>query len=251
VLWLNLGDSYNGSGGAGGDYGPGGLKEGQPRYPGRRVNGLKRKDLIGVPWRVAFALQEDGWYLRSEIIWHKPNPMPESVTDRPTRAHETIFLLTKRPVYYYDADAIAEPFTGNTRGKAAIFIPRRKGDGVPPGRGPQKRGGRTRSYDGPTRNRRDVWTVASSKFTGAHFATFPERLVEPMILAGSREGDIVLDPFSGAATTGVVALRHRRRYIGVELNDEYNAIGRDRLRSVQPRLFALDDWEIYEKNSEL
>lgn len=184
TVWLNLGDSYNGSGGAGGDYYEGGLKEGQPRYPGRRVDGLKPKDLIGIPWRVAFALQADGWYLRSDIIWAKPNPMPESVTDRPTKAHEYIFLLSKSPRYYYDAEAIKEPLARPEellRKTPAVFGGRNKHKGY----GTRKHSGNeyVGTYTG--RNRRSVWTIATQPFPEAHFATFPEKLVEPCILAGT------------------------------------------------------------------
>src|SRR5690606_34643417 len=184
TVWLNLGDSYNGSGGAGGDYNEGGLKEGQPRYPGRRVKGLKPKDLIGIPWRVAFALQADGWYLRSDIIWHKPNPMPESVTDRPTRAHEYIFLLTKSPRYYYDAEAIKEPLAKPEellRKTPTVFGGRNKHEGY----GTRRHSGNeyVGTYTG--RNKRSVWTIAPQPFPEGHFAVFPEKLVEPCILAGT------------------------------------------------------------------
>ncbi|KKK81410.1 hypothetical protein LCGC14_2813720, partial [marine sediment metagenome] len=204
TFWLNLGDSYAGSGGAGGDYNEGGLKAGQPRYPGTgktmrpsyrrdkepvprqqgRVAGLKPKDLMGVPWRVALALQADGWYLRSDIIWHKPNPMPESVTDRPTKAHEYVFLLTKSKTYYYDADAIREEQTtpldtkahqtfGAAGGKAEIAYGKKvSGEKWKPS-----------GY----RNKRTVWTIATAPYKGAHFATYPPALVEPCIKAGTSE----------------------------------------------------------------
>lgn len=185
TLWLNLGDSYNGSGGAGGDYGPGGLKEGQPRYPGRRVPSLKPKDLIGIPWRVALALQADGWYLRSDIIWHKPNPMPESVTDRPTRAHEYIFLLTKSERYFYDADAIREPHSAASMER----VQRRRSsqhkwaDTRP---GAQRiANDLSQALHVAGRNKRSVWTVNTSRFPGAHFATFPATLPELCIQAGT------------------------------------------------------------------
>ena len=160
VCFLNLGDSYNGSGGAGGDYGKGGLKEGQPKYPGRRVSTLKPKDLCGIPWRVALALQDDGWYLRQDIIWSKPNPMPESVRDRCTKAHEYIFLLAKSARYYWDGGAIAESSTADL------------GHGTPD--------------DEATRNARSVWTITTKPFKGAHFATFPQELPIRCIKAGSR-----------------------------------------------------------------
>lgn len=177
TVWLNLGDSYNGSGGAGGDYNEGGLKEGQPRYPGRRVKGLKPKDLIGIPWRVAFALQADGWYLRSDIIWHKPNAMPESVTDRPTKAHEYIFLLTKNPRYFYDAEAIREP--ARKQGTPGHL---KSGSGL---RHENHRSLAGATWDASGRNKRSVWTIPTQPFPEAHFATFPEKLVEPCILAGT------------------------------------------------------------------
>lgn len=173
VCFVNLGDSYNGSGGAGGDYGSGGLKEGQPKYPGRKIATLKPKDLIGIPWRVAFALQADGWYLRQDIIWHKPNPMPESVTDRCTKAHEYIFLLSKSARYYYDTEAIKESasckFNGGGGNKGRI--------------GTEGWKGRTKNKD-MSRNKRSVWTVTIKPFKKAHFATFPPKLIEPCILAG-------------------------------------------------------------------
>jgi len=270
TLWLNLGDSYNGRGGAGGDYNDGGLREGQPRYSGRNVISLKPKDLIGIPWRVAFALQADGWYLRSDIIWSKPNPMPESVQDRPTRSHEYLFLLAKSERYYYDIDAIREPFAdvrngcdyGQPNAPDAVKSPygqgftrraqaKRERDnskmpaGWDQGEGshlkyhregrerPERqrnRGGRTDGFTKPNnidpsenggRNRRTVWTISTSPYPEAHFATFPEALIEPCILAGSRPGDIVLDPFMGSGTTAWVAKRLGRRAIGYEINSEY------------------------------
>lgn len=171
TLWLNLGDSYNGSGGAGGDYNKGGLKEGQPKYPGRKIAGLKPKDLVGIPWRVAFALQADGWWLRSDIIWAKRNCMPESVTDRPTKSHEYIFLLTKSERYFYDHVAIQEKSATGT-GESGKF---------------HRAGPNSRNEPVAMRNKRDVWTVATQPFPGAHFAVMPEALVEPCILAGTSE----------------------------------------------------------------
>ncbi len=179
TLWLNLGDSYNGSGGAGGDYAPCGLKTGQPKYPGRRISALKPKDLVGIPWRVAFALQADGWYLRSDIIWHKPNPMPESVRDRPTKSHEHVFLLSKQARYFYDADAVRE--AQNWAGGAGN---RNYRAGSENGREAEGQGNKPNPAG---RNRRDVWRIATQPMPEAHFATFPEALVEPCIKAGTSE----------------------------------------------------------------
>lgn len=246
VLWLNLGDSYNGSGGAGGDYAPGGLKDGQPKYKGARVDGLKPKDLIGIPWRVAFALQADGWYLRSDVIWSKPNPMPESVTDRPTKAHEYVFLLSKSQKYFYDADAIKEKAVegndlGLLRGKQAggadanlvawhaHSIKARQDKGI------DSRSGNPSGL----KNKRSVWEVATSPYSGAHFATWPPALVEPMIKAGSRRGDIVLDPFAGSGTTLMVARQLGRRAVGLDLSYTYlRECARPRLGLEQ-----LDNWK--------
>lgn len=277
AVWLNLGDSYNGSGGVGDD-GKQHTNQGAVERPDNRAgwNGLKPKDLVGIPWRVAFALQADGWWLRSDIIWHKPNPMPESVTDRPTKAHEYIFLLAKSKTYYYDADAIAEPAVRRTRIGLA-------------------------NWDKPvpdTRNKRTVWTVTTKPYAEAHFATFPPKLIEPCILAGtsekgccsqcgaawlrvmdrkpstdgrdnwagrehskggtSRNGGFidmeyrtvgwrpacdcaadlipctVLDPFAGSATSGVVALRNGRDFVGIELNPDYCEMARRRIKGDAP-----------------
>lgn len=238
TLWLNLGDSYNGSGGAGGDYSPGGLKEGQPKYPGRRIKGLKPKDLIGIPWMIAFALRSDGWYLRSDIIWHKPNCMPESVTDRPTKAHEYIFLLSKSQRYYYDADAIREPVMSElTQQKVSFKRNNSKRERAIPG---QKYGThRPNRNDTPvrdTRNKRSVWTVATKPFPKAHFATFPLKLIEPCILAGCPAGGTVLDPFVGSGTTLLVATQYHRKSIGIELNPEYIEIAKQRLSQIQLKI---------------
>lgn len=196
TVWLNLGDSYNGSGGAGGDYIEGGLKEGQPKYPGRHINNLKLKDLIGIPWMVAFALRDDGWYLRQDIIWHKPNPMPESVKDRCTKAHEYVFLLSKSPHYYYDYKAIAEPQKDISirRAYSKNNIDKRKDANIEnlgysiSGKAQdatyQKLREEIENGNIPTRNRRSVWTIPTSPYKGAHYATFPPKLIEPMILAG-------------------------------------------------------------------
>jgi DNA modification methylase len=224
TLWLNLGDSYVGTGSKGDltdpKYAEG--RNGQKVAVNNKVAGLKPKDLVGIPWRVAFALQDRGWYLRSDIIWHKPNPMPESVTDRPTKSHEYIFLLTKSPRYYYDHEAIKEPVAQDwgTRDRS-------NGKYHNEGTGLQPHSGLEKSYE--NRNKRDVWTVATKPYAGAHFATYPMKLIEPCILAGSREGDTILDPFSGSGTTGIVALLNGRDYIGTELNPDYAAISKKRI----------------------
>ncbi len=226
TLWLNLGDSYNGSGGAGGDYSKGGLKEGQPKYSGRNITTLKPKDLVGIPWRVAFALQADGWYLRQDIIWHKPNPMPESVTDRCTKAHEYIFLLSKSKKYYYDAYAIKEE---NADTKRKNYQSGSRSNGENKNRNDNDLSERTKDvvYDG--RNKRSVWTVNTKPYKEAHFATYPPELITPCILAGCPVGGTVLDPFFGSGTTGMVAGLHGRRYAGIELNAEYCEIAKRRV----------------------
>ena len=218
TLWLNLGDSYAGGAAASGGkqrLGPNGDLDNQRNEVGLKKvgNGLKQKDLVGIPWRVAFALQADGWYLRQDIIWAKPNPMPESVTDRCTKSHEYLFLLSKSPRYYFDNDAIKEIGAGRSD------------------LGKMKYEGRMGEMSGwkndntiiprPTRNKRSVWNIAPKPFKGAHFAVMPEALVEPCILAGSKAGDLILDPFSGSGTVGLVALTNNREYLGVELNPQY------------------------------
>lgn len=193
TFWLNIGDCYT----------SGGRKWRAPdsKNPARAMSyrpptpqGLKPKDLVGVPWRVAMALQSDGWYLRSEIIWHKPNPQPESVKDRPTRAHEKIFLLSKSERYFYDSEAIKE-----------------------------------RGVNGVSRNKRSVWEVPTEPLSETHFATFPTKLIEPCILAGSKVGDLVIDPFLGSGTTGLVAALNGRSFVGIDLKREYIEIARRRL----------------------
>jgi DNA modification methylase len=234
TLWLNLGDSYSTDTKWGGSSGEkNGEQGGGARRTMRLQTGAKPKDLLGIPWRVAFALQADGWYLRSDIIWHKPNPMPESVTDRPTKAHEYLFLLAKSQRYYYDAAAIAEPaaYAGaatNDFGQSAV------GMGITP-TGNAKPGTVYTVKD--TRNKRTVWTVSPSPFAGAHFATFPPDLIEPCIKAGCPVGGTVLDPFGGAGTTGLVADRLQRNALLIELNPEYAAMARDRIINDAP-LFA-------------
>ena len=222
TLWLNLGDSYAGNNSRASNNGRAGFGIPREGVFERTGAGLKSKDLVGIPWRVAFALQADGWYLRQDIIWHKPNPMPESVTDRCTKAHEYIFLLTKSARYYYDAGAIAEASSGLTGGRFGA-------GGEEVGRLRQD-AARPRPVDDGTRNKRSVWTVTTKPFRGAHFATFPPDLIEPCILAGSAADTLVLDPFSGAGTTGVVAMRHGRRYIGIELNADYLEMSRKRIQ---------------------
>lgn len=239
TLWLNLGDSYARNPKKGVKFESGSttyMTNQQAREENRGTpipEGLKEKDLLGIPWRVAFALQDDGWYLRSDIIWAKGSPMPESVKDRPTRSHEYIFLLSKQSRYYYDADAIAEPVMAGDKGS---YFDKGK-TALHPNQGKDKRDKQgqvgKRQYTGfnarwdaqdippQTRNRRDVWFVNTTGYPEAHFATFPEKLVEPMILAGCPEGGTVLDPFAGSGTTLAVANRLGRHAIGIELNPEY------------------------------
>lgn len=268
TLWLNLGDSYS-AGGRGGQ----GEKQHSNRgtrdlagHP-KKTQGYGVKQLLGIPWRVAFALQADGWILRQDIIWHKPNPMPESCRDRCTKSHEHMFMLTKSPRYYYDADAIRTPRkTHEGRPDGCDSKQRAMGRFKTPAGWNTEKGshgtihkdGRTDKQRGHSRrhdrfnerwdamskeeqqakgaNRRDVWTIATMPFKGAHFATFPEKLVEPCILAGSREGDTVLDPFMGAGTVGVVAKRFRRDFVGIELNPEYVEMARERIKNTQTSL---------------
>lgn len=229
TLWLNLGDSYSGGANSGTTNGP---PVRIKNLPIKRGEGIKPKDLIGIPWMVAFALRADGWYLRSDIVWHKPNPMPESVTDRPTKAHEYLFLLSKQARYFYDHEAIREDDSGRPSGNGFVREHRLTyldDDGT-------ARGNTDQWEPGCGRNKRDVWSVTSQPFSGAHFATFPPKLIEPCILAGAPEGGVVLDPFAGAGTTGLVALRHNRSFVGCELNPEYAELARDRIRDDAPLL---------------
>lgn len=203
TLWLNIGDGYTS--------GNRGYRATDKKNPARAMavrpdtpEGLKPKDLLGIPWRLAFALQNDGWYLRSDVVWHKPNVMPESVKDRPTRAHEYLFMFTKNERYYYNCDAIKE--TGS---------------------------------NGKSRNRRSVWDINTQAFSGAHFATFPPKLIEPCILASSKKGDYVLDPFFGAGTVGVVCMQQGRRYIGIELHPDYVVLAADRLSAAEERVIKV------------
>jgi site-specific DNA-methyltransferase (adenine-specific) len=200
TLWLNIGDSYTS-----GNRGYRAPDKKNPvramSYRAKTPDGLKPKDLIGIPWRLAFALQKADWYLRSDIIWEKPNCMPESVKDRPTRAHEYVFLLSKSLKYYYDYESVREP---------------------------------------SGRNRRTIWSIPTDPFPGAHFATFPQKLVEPCILAGSQPDDWVLDPFFGSGTVGVVCEQQHRNYVGIELNPEYVNIAVERVRRTERLLFTYD-----------
>lgn len=200
---------------------------------------IKAKDLIGIPWMAAFALRADGWYLRQDVIWYKPNPMPESVKDRCTKAHEYIFLLTKRKRYYYDAMAIQEPAAYDGRKDEQFKGAIKSYNGVMPGGKPQsfaQRGHERWQKDENglrVRNKRDVWTVVTKSYKEAHFATYPPALIEPCILAGSRVGDTVLDPFNGSGTTGAVAIQHHRKYIGIELKPSYIEMTKKRFAKVQ------------------
>ena len=222
TLWVNLGDSYyNYRPGKGQSYPKQSVSKTNQDLPtqcnkrGNKLDGLKEKDLIGIPWMFAFAMRSDGWYLRQDIIWHKPNPMPESVKDRCTKSHEYIFLLSKNKKYYYDNEAIKEPVKqdwgtrNRTNGKY-----HNSGSGLSP------HSGLTKSYD--RKNKRDVWSITNKPYKGSHFAVFPPDLITPCILAGSEKGDIILDPFMGSGTTAMVAKQLGRDYIGCELHEEYS-----------------------------
>lgn len=230
TLWLNLGDSYAGSGkgrNADGSHSIGGKQSSNHGSVNGNIkktahSGLKNKDLIGIPWRVALALQDDGWYLRQDIIWHKPNPMPESVTDRCTKAHEYIFLLSKSEKYYFDNNSIKTSVTKDwgTRDRSGGKY-HNQGTGLHP------HGGLEKSYE--TANKRSVWTVNTKPFKGAHFATFPPDLIQPCILAGCPAKGVVLDPFMGSGTTAEVALRADRNFLGIEINPDYREIAIKRI----------------------
>jgi DNA modification methylase len=266
TLWLNIGDTYATNGGAHGgrtdnQRGVGAKRThdngGGDQKAQRAPDGLKPKDLIGIPWMLAFALRADGWYLRQDIIWHKPNPMPESVRDRCTKAHEYIFLLSKSERYFYNAEAIAQPLAETSKARLAQpNLANQRGSDRVPGKtngnmkavGPRfggnkygddgreesrtKSGNEWKGESGKA-NRRSVWTVATRPYKGAHFATFPPALIEPCILAGSKPGDIVLDPFMGSGTTAAVAIQHSRQYLGCELNPEYEALQDERISLVK------------------
>lgn len=292
TLWLNLGDSYiAGATGTNCQNAStlGGGKDTQiaaSKRPNKSAFGLKPKNLVGIPWRVAFALQADGWYLRSDIIWSKPNPMPESVTDRPTKSHEYIFLLSKSSKYYYDHEAIKEPASTESlaRMERGVSGTHKNINGAP-GQSPhsmnaprqnKKQDGHGRRHKGfnerwdektkyndkdnyggggssfkghsgyykadgtlicgELRNKRSVWTISTKPYSEAHFATYPSDLIEPCILAGSKDGDIILDPFNGSGTTGLVAMQNRRKYIGIEINQEYIALSEKRLKEIEVKL---------------
>lgn len=203
TLWLNIGDGYTS--------GNRGYRAADKKNPARAMSvrpdtpeGLKPKDLQGIPWRLAFALQDDGWYLRSDIVWNKPNAMPESVKDRPTRSHEYLFMFTKSERYYYDHEAVKEA-----------------------------------GLNGKLRNRRSVWNINTQGFPGAHFATFPTQLIEPCILASSKPGDFVLDPFFGSGTVGISCIEEHRKYVGVELNPEYVTLAADRLSATEDKIIKV------------
>jgi len=238
TLWLNIGDSYVGSANNGGSASKtmqGTQAATGKNLPTKRGEGLKSKDLIGIPWLLAFALRADGWYLRQDIIWHKPNPMPESVRDRCTKAHEYVFLLSKAERYFFDIEAMKEPCV-NTRKPGRKIRDTRETHGMGGGNsGINALMARYHNGEMPThRNRRSVWEVATKPYKGAHFATFPPALIEPCILAGSRPGDTVLDPFMGSGTTAQVALQHGRQYLGCELNPEYGPLQQERISGTDP-----------------
>jgi DNA modification methylase len=244
TLWLNLGDSYHGNGLSGGDGSKafGGTRPDKIARQSnlksvsapKRESGVKPKDLLGIPWRVAFALQADGWYLRQDIIWAKPNPMPESVTDRCTKAHEYLFLLSKSARYHYDAEAIAEAFADERQGASGVNsgVPEQYADAA--GRGGDQGLSAFRGDGKAGRNRRSVWTVATQPFKEAHFATFPPDLIKPCIKAGCPKGGTVLDPFGGAGTTGLVADRLQRDAILIELNPAYAVMMTERITDDAP-----------------
>ena len=222
TLWVNVGDSYAAGGkGGGGSYM---LDRKDAAWAGKSKangfnpapSGMKAKDLVGIPWMLAFALRADGWYLRQDIIWSKPNPMPESVTDRCTKAHEYLFLMSKSSRYYFDAEAISEP------------------------RSTQRESHGNEPAESVKRNRRSVWEIATQPYSEAHFATYPEKLAEACILAGTKEGDTVIDPFCGSGTTGVVSLRHNRNFVGIELNPDYGVLAERRMKGAVP-WFSCED----------
>jgi DNA modification methylase len=257
TIWVNIGDSYSGNGGQYGNTKSTlqGSKHSEcngKRRPVKRAPGLKRGDLVGIPWMLAFALRKDGWYLRSDNVWHKPNGMPSSVTDRCTQNHEYLFLLSKERQYYFDQQAIAEPVAGDPN---AVKNDWGRKDYDVPGQKAQKRSSRSgnlqRVYDvnvsnpglgrnipweGATRNKRTVWTVATEAYEGDHYAAFPAKLVEPCVLAGCPPGGTVLDPFAGTGTTGAVAVAHGRKAVLIEGNAQYVPLIPHRVEQVVRRL---------------
>ena len=240
TLWLNLGDSYMSAKNCAPPPQTQGGQRGMPSdfIPANRKDqkGLKTKDLIGIPWRVALALQADGWYLRQDIIWSKPNPMPESVEDRCTKSHEYIFLLSKKPHYYYDFEAIKEPLAESSVSRLQQNIQSQTGstraNGGAKTNGNMKAVGNLNSG---LKNKRSVWTVNAKGYKGAHFAVYPEELIQPCVLAGCPQDGTVFDPFTGSGTTAVVALKNRRNYIGTELNPEYVQIAEERIKEAVPQ----------------
>ena len=230
TVWLNLGDSYAGSG-QGGNLDKNKKLKSMTPLKQTPLAGLKKKDLIGIPWRVAFALQEEGWYLRQDIIWHKPNVMPESVKDRCTKSHEYIFLLSKHKNYYFDAEAIKEPVVsikgnnktfrnGGVYTKGQSYFNSKKIEAETHGNKPNESG---------KRNKRDVWTIPTHPYKGAHFAAFPLGLVIPCVLAGTREGDVILDPFFGSGTVAEAAALLNRNWLGIDINPDYEPLDKQRL----------------------
>ena len=254
TLWLNLGDSYANNAQAGDKvFGNPEFNKNRPSRQSTKTvkkvvpKGLKPKDLVGIPWMVAFALRADGWYLRQDIIWHKPNPVPESVTDRCTKAHEYIFLLSKSRHYYYDHEAIKEPAAYDGRKDTLLKGSPKYEKGVVPGQVEHSMAAKgherwKKNENGEyVRNKRSVWTIPTKPFKEAHFATFPEKLIEPCISAGCPEGGIVLDPFMGSGTTGLVAKQQNKNYIGFEINNDYCDIANKRIhdQEAQINLFKL------------
>ena len=243
TLWLNIADTYCGTGNKGGYLDPKNPKgrNGQRVSLARRASECKQKDMIGIPWLLAFALRADGWYLRSDIIWCKANPMPESCKDRPSRCYEHVFLLTKSRKYYYDALAIAEPIAESTaarykggRSASSKYAEEIPGQGKVQKLNAARAAGTITDADiSPVRNARDVWHINTVPYKGGHFAAYPPKLAERCILAGCPRGGIVLDPFFGSGTTGLAAVKNDRRYIGIELNAEYCELAKERIGGVK------------------
>ena len=243
TLWLNIADTYCGTGNKGGYLDPKNPKgrNGQSVSLARRASECKQKDMIGIPWLLAFALRADGWYLRSDIIWCKANPMPESCKDRPSRCYEHVFLLTKSKKYYYDALAIAEPIAEGTaarykggRSASSKYAEEIPGQGKVQKLNAARAAGTITDADiSPVRNARDVWHINTVPYKGGHFAAYPPKLAERCILAGCPRGGIVLDPFFGSGTTGLAAVKNDRRYIGIELNAKYCELAKERIGGVK------------------